>query len=290
MQPDPVPDFLAAMEACGVRPVEPIANRLGDGFIRFRCEGDGRGKRNGWAVLHLDGVPAGRFGNFRLNVDQRWRSDQVVALSPSERRELAARVRRQAAEREAAKAAMWDRVADWAGKEWAGAKPADPAHPYLVRKRITGEGLRQSGADLLVPMRDDAGKLWNLQRIRPDGFKLFGPPGCGLGNGGRQEGLFWLCGEPDAALGVGEGVATMAAVRRATGLAVAASFNGGNLLVVGKALRGLYPDLDLIFCADDDRALVDHPQIKRNLGIEYARAAALAVAGRVAVPPSGEYQ
>ena len=31
--------------------------------------------------------------------------------------------------------------------------------------------LRQSGNRLYVPMYDEAGKLWNIQRVSPDGTK-----------------------------------------------------------------------------------------------------------------------
>ena len=60
---NPVADFIASMEAAGVRPVEPIAQNLAAGrLIRFRADGDKPGRRNGWAVLHLDGTPTGAFG------------------------------------------------------------------------------------------------------------------------------------------------------------------------------------------------------------------------------------
>lgn len=290
MQSDVVADFLAAMEAEGVHPVEPIAQRLGGPLIRFRCDGDGAGKRNGWARLHFDGIPAGAFGNYRLGVSQKWRSGVVESLTPEERRKRARELRQLAEVREAERQAMWADVAAKAEAAWEQASRASPAHPYLQKKRIEGEGLRQAGRALLVPMCDLSGRLWNIQRIYPDGLKVFGPVGCGSGNGGRIEGLFWLCGEPDAGLCVGEGMATMAAVRRATGLAVAASFTGGNLEPVARALRSRWPDLDLIICGDDDRGLVDHPRIRKNLGLEYAHAAAAAVGGRVAVPPRGEDQ
>lgn len=77
--------FLDAMQAAGVHPVEPIGANLGNDLIRFACEGDGKGKRNGWAVLHLDGIPAGAFGNYRLQVSETWRAGSVGRLTPAER-------------------------------------------------------------------------------------------------------------------------------------------------------------------------------------------------------------
>src|SRR5690606_37711715 len=67
---------------------------------------------------------------------------------------------------------------------WANASRADPAHPYLVAKALEPFGIRQAGRDLLVPMVDPGFRLWNVQRIQPDGFKLFHKD-C------RTAGLFW---------------------------------------------------------------------------------------------------
>lgn len=64
---DPVSEFLDAMWAAGIRPVEPIADKLAAGDpVRFRADGDKPGRRNGWAWLHLNGVPAGVFRHYRL--------------------------------------------------------------------------------------------------------------------------------------------------------------------------------------------------------------------------------
>jgi hypothetical protein len=62
------------------------------------------------------------------------------------------------------------------------ASSADPAHPYLVRKRIAPEQLSQWQGALLVPMFDAEGAIWNIQRIAADGRKRFstagGRPDC----------------------------------------------------------------------------------------------------------------
>ena len=72
---DPVSEFLDAMGAAGIRPVEPIADKLAAGDpVRFRADGDQPGRRNGWAWLHLDGVPAGVFRHYRLGVRTVWRA------------------------------------------------------------------------------------------------------------------------------------------------------------------------------------------------------------------------
>lgn len=281
MQSDATAAFISAMEAAGIKPVEPIADRLGPDLIRFACEGDGKGKRNGWALLHLDRVPAGAFGNYRLQISERWRAGSVDRPSPSERRERAELYREQNARREAVKLAEQHEAADRCRVRWGNAKGADPRHPYLVRKRVPGDGLRQDGNRLLVPMLDADGVLWNLQAIAPDGSKRFT-------KGARQAGLFCLIGQPDAVLMVGEGYATCAAARRATGHAVAVAFSAKNLTATALAMQEAYPDCDLVILADDDAHLIDHPTIKANVGLEAANAAALASGGRVALPPRGD--
>ena len=161
---------------------------------------------------------------------------------------------------------------------WANASRADPAHPYLVAKALEPFGIRQAGRDLLVPMVDPGFRLWNVQRIRPDGFKLFGKDA-------RTAGLFWphgvhlSDGRPSAGpLVIGEGFATMAAVHSATGFGVAAAMSARNLETVARAMRKLFPTRELVIAADDDRHLTE------NIGLGAARKAAQAVGGVVATP------
>jgi putative DNA primase/helicase len=278
MENDHVRAFIEAMHAAGVEPDEPIANTLASGnLIRFRCK-DER-KPNGWARLFLDGRPAGRFGNHRLAIDHTWKADAApIVRTPDERAayraeqaEKRAQHEREVAEKQIATAGRAVALID-------GSHPVDPAHPYLVKKRIVGEGLRQHGNMLLAPMQDAAGRFWNMQRIWPDGDKRFL-------TGGRVDGLFWLAGAIDAPLCLGEGVGTMSAVRRATGHCVAAAMHKSNLEPVARALRRLWPDRPIIVCADDDAHLVHNPRIRRNLGVDAARAAAAAIGARIVLPP-----
>lgn len=145
-------------------------------------------------------------------------------------------------------------------------------------KALEPFGIRQAGRDLLVPMIDTGFRLWNVQRIRPDGFKLFV-------RDARTAGLFWphgvhlIDGRPSAGpLVIGEGFATMAAIHSATGYGVAAAMSARNLEPVARAMRKLFPARELILAADDDCHLPD------NLGLDAARKAAQAVGGLVAMP------
>jgi putative DNA primase/helicase len=64
-----------------------------DGTLhRFYVEGDRRGTRNGWYILHTDGLPAGAFGSWKLGLSQAWCAKDKVALSHAERLEYRARL------------------------------------------------------------------------------------------------------------------------------------------------------------------------------------------------------
>lgn len=278
---DALVDFIAAMELEGVKPVEPIAQRLASGeLIRFRCDGDGKGRQNGWAILYLDDRPAGAFGNYRLGISRKWKMTGDNPLTPEERatlqREWAAAKERRHAERVRSEA----EAAKDAQELWAGAGPASPDHPYVARKELDPAPFRQHGDKLLVPMFDAAGTIWNLQRIGPDGSKRFL-------KGGRTDGLFFVIGaftRRGETACIGEGMATMAAVHRASGYPCIAAFSAKNVLGVARLWNAARPDLHFIICADDDPQLIDNPHVGKNVGLEAARAAADEIGARLAVP------
>ncbi len=277
---NPVSEFLDAMGAAGIRPLEPIADKLSSGVpVRFRAHGDKPGRRNGWAWLHLDGVPAGVFRHYRLGVRSVWRSgSNPRELSPAERRAIMGQARESEARRRAETLAKQDAAANVARDLWSGAGKVDPAHGYLVRKGLRPFGIRQQGDALLVPMVDPGFRMWNLQRVYRDGRKLFL-------SGGRTEGLFWphalYMGDGRASAGplvIGEGFATMAVIHVATGHGVVAAMSAGNLEAVASAMRMLFPSRALIVAADDDSHLAE------NIGLNAARRAAESVGGFLATP------
>lgn len=218
-----------------------------------------------------------------LAVKEMLRRDGFIA-SDGERktRELTAAERRSIRQAELARQrerlACEEMAASGAADLWSNANRADAAHPYLVRKALEPFGIRQSGNALLVPMVDADFRLWNVQRIRPDGFKLFL-------RDGRTAGLFWphgvhmLDGRPsDGPLVIGEGFATVAAVHMATGHGVAAAMSARNLETVARSMRKLFPAREIIIAADDDSHLPE------NLGLNAATKAAQAIGAHVATP------
>jgi putative DNA primase/helicase len=276
-----VADFLAAMEMEGMHAVEPIAQRLSCGeLIRFRCEGDGKGRQNGWAILYLDERPAGAFGNYRMGLSAKWKAGEDRTLSPAERERLQREWHEAKVRRLRERAASAQEAALDAGELWERAGPASPDHSYAARKRLVLSGLRQLGDQLLVPMFDAEGTVRNLQRIKPDGTKRFL-------KGGQTDALFFVFGRFTRAgetACLGEGLATMSAVHAASGYPCIAAFSEKNIGPVARLWHAARPDLDFILCADDDAHLVDNPRIGRNLGLDAARAAANQIGARVALP------
>lgn len=240
-----------------------------------------KGTRDTWrSVKAGGGVTIGTLLHLAQSRGFRFEAVQAPAPAPTAD-ELAARAkaRREADERERRERAARQRdAAAEAVRLWSEAS-VDGASPYLQRKRVRGCGVRHgAGGVLLVPMRDAAGELWNVQRIlsaRPaDG----GPDKLFL-RGARTLGLMHWCGEPAGAavLLVAEGYATAAALHEATGYPSAAAFTAGNLVHVVKALRGRYRGVRVLVCGDDDRDT--EARTGRNSGREKAIEAAKLVHG-----------
>src|SRR5471032_1860940 len=183
----------------------------------------------------------------------------------------AARLRHERAERDSAAAAELASNQATASLEaartWGAAQDAG-ASSYLMRKGVAGHGVRYAASDvLLVPLRDGAGTLWNVQRIFAGGDKRFF-------TGGRVSAFFHLIGAAAVSpwLLIAEGYATAATLHEATGHAVMVAFNEANVRHVAAAARAFFPLSRVLLCADDDRET--EAKLGKNPGIAAAVAAA----------------
>ncbi len=205
-----------------------------------------------------------------LAVKDQLRAAGILPAFDGTRRELTfaekGAIRQAQAERERERQEVQASAAQIARQRLAQAAPALAGHPYLLRKRIAPERLWQAGDRLLVPMADQAGTIWNVQSIAPDGDKRFL-------KGGRTKGVFWWAGKATDRLVIGEGMATVAAIRRATGLPVIAALSAHNLPTIAALVRANRPKITLIIAADDDDA-----------GMKAARIAAEQAGASLALP------
>ena len=264
-------DFTAAMVADGIVPADP-QDVIADGRLhRFRIIDDRPGSRNGWAVLHLDGIPAGAYGHWKTGRSGTWRSGRVP-LTHAQQAAFAEQVRQARREREHERLQEQRAAQERARHLWAQGAAALASHPYLARKCCEAHGIRQLDMLLLVPMRDANGELWNVQTISPDGNKRFL-------HGGRTLGLYHAIGQPGEDIMVAEGYATAASLHEAAWKPVAVAFSCGNLVHVSRALHMKLPHATITVCADNDIKTPGNP------GLTAARAAAEAVGGKVVVPP-----
>lgn len=166
----------------------------------------------------------------------------------------------------ALKLAKQEQTAAQALELWESGTP-DTITPYLERKGVDSHGLRaMPNGILLVPLVDEDGKLWNLQRILPnqpenadtDKFYL---------KDGRKSGLFHVIGDiqENSQILFAEGYATGASLHEATKNPVVITFDSGNLVRVAKLFREFYPSRPMVVCGDDDVANTHNTGRKKAL-------------------------
>jgi putative DNA primase/helicase len=252
---------------------------LFDDWSKSGASYDAKAARATWrSVKSGGGITIGTLFDMAKAGGFRFEEAQPKRLSPEERKRLEAeRQARELAERRA-RAAEQRTAAERAMAGWEAAA-TEGRSEYLERKGVGVHGVRfAEGGALLVPLRDSAGELWNVQRIAPDGEKRFE-------RGGRVMALWhWIGPDTAEAAIVCEGYATGATLHEASGLPVAIAFHAGNVPKVAGALRRKFPALPLVIAADDDHETA--ARTGRNPGREAARQAAER-AGAAEIAPEG---
>lgn len=255
------------MVNAGIVPRDPIP---GDGQLhRFHVQGDKSGSRNGWAVLHLDCVPSGAFGSWKLGSFHTWCSKTGRELSFAEQALQAERIEAARQQRLSEQMQRQDSARRRAVRIWRQATPASPHHKYLIDKQIEPNIARQKGGSLVLPIVGFDKKLKSLQFIKPDGSKL-------LLSGGQKRGcVIPIQQQPEThRILICEGFATGVSLAGMDPESIVlAAIDAGNLKVVAVATRQMWPGAEIVLCADSD-----------EVGLAKAKAAALAAGGLLAVP------
>ncbi|MCU0918616.1 MAG: toprim domain-containing protein [Planctomycetes bacterium] len=275
---DDVEDFIYSIQAAGLIPPEwPLQV---DGQIHRYATNGRRSDDAGWYVLHM--VYTGR-GTRLYGAAGDWRSGTVVfwhsggeTQSPSEAAALRVEIERQQRERARERRERHHRGRQQAEALWAAATSCAEPHPYLTAKGLPADfGLGLDNGDLLVPMRDWNGDLHNLQRISPEGRKLYGS--------GRAAGLVHVMGRLDGrSVILAEGYATArSALLADLAETVVVAFSAGQLKAAATEIRRRFPRALRWVLADNDR------QTPGNPGLTAAKEAATAIGGNVLVPDDG---
>jgi len=263
----------AILEAGLNEPDKPI--ELDGKMHRFNSGSKGSSgyDKSGWYIAYPDGIPAGRFGCWRLGLDQIWRADVGRKLTASEEMANVRRISESKVARDAVLERQRQVASETVEKIWTGAQAALPDHPYLSKKGIGVHGARATGdGRLVVPLYDQDGTLSTLQYIDHEGGKLYHP-------GGQTGGKFWQIGTLDESgtLFVAEGFATAATIHETTGRPVAVAYSASNLVPVTGILREMHGSTqDIVIVADHD---------KSGVGQRYAEQASAKFGARMVMPP-----
>jgi len=264
--------FKNAIEEAGL---DAPAEIIFDGRIhRFNSGSSGRSNRSdksGWYIAFGGGsIAAGKFGDWRLSIENKWRQDIGRHLTPSEELEFSRRMEAARQARIEAEQVMHDNVSEVVEKIWSEAAAATD-HPYLVKKKIHPHGARVTGdGRLIVPLFNDDGELTTLQYIDGSGGKLYH-------TGGKTGGSFWRVGDnDDGNIYVAEGFATAATIAETTSKACYVAYSASNIPTVVGQLRERYGRKKIIVVADHD---------KSGVGKSYADQASAKHGSITIVPP-----
>lgn len=271
---------------CARNPTSGVSGKTqgkANNIDRFRCDdqqgngswicnvcgaGDGFelvGRARGWSrgeVLKEVGTELGLSAEGKTSdADrQRWRIEAENRRKQAESDELKAK---EAAAKKAQ--TMWSKMNN-----------SDRDCPYIIRKNVQNFGCKVNGkGNLVIPLFDIDGKIWNLQEIHADGYKPFLM-------GGRVSACFYVIGKinkTDQLIGFAEGYATGASIYEATAIVVVIVFNSGNMDKVAKEFRKKYPQNPFIYFADDDSH--SNPP---DAGLKAANKAVAATGGIIVLP------
>jgi len=249
---------------------------------KIACDGkihrfDRDGKLNAWFVGFQNHTTDGRV--YVVAVVGDWKTGEEITYKPNMRmskhdkqameksiKDSSKRIeeeRKQIQEKAAMEAStFWDKCQDKAISE------------YLTKKSLSSlygakTYLNGNGRCVIVPMRDNTGKIWGYQEIYADSTKRFG-----LGQ--KKHGNYHMIGNPTDTIYICEGFATAASVHESTKQCAVVAFDAGNLTPVARSVFEKYPDKKYVICGDDDL-----------IGIEKANEAAKSVMAKVVFPGSG---
>lgn len=154
-------------------------------------------------------------------------------------------------------------------------------HPYLKKKGFNENFyLKQDKmGSLLIPLKDENGKLWSVQRIFPNGDKIIGiiktkeEKEQGIEYSAKKSGCFHIVGAKNLKhckeFIITEGFATAATIYKALNKPVIMGVDAGNLLKIVESLKNKFQNTPITLIADNDRKR----ELKglSNVGVETAK-------------------
>lgn len=234
------------------------------------AKGDSRGQ-GGWCIYHEhQNMGVLTFGSWHEGDKQTWTSVDQEYMDTEQRQAFLDAIDAAKRLRDEQERIIKEQAQSEFFKIWESAPPCPNNHPYLVRKAVKSHGLKLLGDKALIPMYNHE-KLVGLQTIDSEGNKKFEQ---------RSTKGFFIIGADDIneRLFVAEGYSTAASIYEATGTPIAVAFDAGNIFPVCSSLKNLYPSVEIVICADDDK----HGEV--NTGMMKAKRAADTLGLRVIAP------
>ena len=262
-----------AINVSSLHPKQPVKVFLDGKLHRFAVEGDKNNEKAGWYIGYGDNIPAGMFGSWRGNIENKWHADIGHELSAEEIAAYEQRVMVITSLREAEKKMHYEQIASAVKNILSAVEPANEKHEYLQKKRVGVYGIYQTGDNrLMIPIILE-GKVVSAQYIDASGNKQF------HGGGEVKAGYFAIGPVPPQSgpLYIAEGYATASSIYEATNSTVIIAFSAGNLSPVAKFMREhLSPVQEIVLVGDND---------ENGIGQEAANKAAALIGARVILPP-----
>ena len=265
------PEFqlIDAMKASGLTPPEKV---FLDGKLH-RWAGSGKKDKNSWYCCFADGIPAGRFGDWRLDLEVTWRADVGRALTSAEQMAHSRRLSESKKVRDAEMAQKREVASNTVEMIWTKCTGSEDTHPYLQRKGVSSHGSRVTGdGRLALPLYGEDESISSLQYISSEGGKQFH-------SGGAVSGKFWTLGTMDESgpIFIAEGFATSATITEVTGRPCVVAYSASNIPAVAEIMRKKYGSgQEIIVVADND---------EHGVGKKYADLANDKAGAKVVMPP-----
>ncbi|AJC85480.1 putative DNA primase (plasmid) [Campylobacter peloridis LMG 23910] len=239
-----------------------------DGKIhRVKTTNDKGRELSGAYIGYLNNnFPAGFIQNFKTGVKKNWKMQVEKNYNGNLKssQELHNQIKKDQELREKEILALQEKTALKLEDEYNNARWANSNHAYLKKKGFDENFyLKQDKmGSLLIPLKDENGKLWSLQRIFSNGDKIIGviktqeEKDQGVEYLAKKQGCFHIIGAKTLhnlkEFYLCEGFATGATLYKALNKPIIMAVDAGNLESVVKKLNTLYPDKNITIFADND--------------------------------------
>lgn len=239
-----------------------------DGKIhRVKTTNDKGRELSGAYIGYLNNnFPAGFVQNFKTGIKKNWKMqiEKNQSNNIKSPKELHEQIKKEQELREKEILALQEKTALKLEDEYNNARWANSNHAYLKKKGFDENFyLKQDKmGSLLIPLKDENGKLWSVQRIFPNGDKIIGviktqeEKDQGIEYLAKKQGCFHIIGAKTLhnlkEFYICEGFATGATLYKALNKPIIMAVDAGNLENVVKKLSTLYSDRNITIFADND--------------------------------------